>query len=238
MLWKILKTTTIIILISSFGCSRNDKKDIIESTLTSQSGADTAVTSEAVSASASETENSRIELKPAQNSSAEQKIQTEPMSAEAINKRHNLLSEINTAVISPEDFEIGLLLASHSAAEGSLEKKYTDFINRFFKELEQGNFASEMIYPDSRFFLKQVFESYMAGKQIPDNLRIGEAIRIQDSLRFNLRLFKGSSRTEGEIIIVESENGLKIKEFYGDLAILEKTYTAAEKKYEPELYRF
>ena len=235
--WKII--SIIMILISLTGCGRNDKKNIIEPAQaenTKLTGADTAPASEA--ASVSEKENSRIELKPAQNSTAAQKAQTQPMSAEAIHKRHNLLSEINTAVITPEDFEIGLLLAGHADAEGSLEKKYTDFINRFFKELEKGNLASEMIYPDSRFFLKQVFESYIAGKQIPDNLRIGEAIRIQDSLRFNLRLYKGNSRTEGEIIIVESENGLKIKEFYGDLAILEKTYTAAEKKYEPELYRF
>ncbi len=188
-----------------------------------------------------ESNDSPIELKPsaaAINPVPENQNNKTALPESMIN-RHYLFYEQNKDIISPEDFEIGPLLVFSTKPETEAQNKvYRDFINRFFNELRKGNIPSSMISQENLFFLTNVFDSYIEKKQIPDNIRIGKAIRNNDTLRLNLRMFKGKNRTEGEIILIELNKSLKIKEFYGDLGILDVEYNKNNEKFEPEIYKF
>ncbi len=164
------------------------------------------------------------------------------MSAEAVNYRHNLICEMGGPVITPEDFEIGPLMVYSDLATingaANPEKEYFMFIDRFFSQLASGSVPSGMIDSGSLFFLKQIFQSYIEKEQLPDYVRIGKPVPAQDKIRFNLRMFKGNNRTEGEIVLSGTGSSLKVKEFYGDLSLLDIDYVPAGEKYEPEVYRF
>ncbi len=170
----------------------------------------------------------RIELEPAPGSS----------SSETLKLKSSLVSEIGSVFITPDDFEIGPLLVHDG------EDSYALFINNFFKELEKGKIARDMIDPKNIQFLTQVFESSIRSGHVPDNIRIGEAVRISgsssgsESIRLNLRLFKGNNRTEGEIFLIDQGGSFKISNFNGDLSRLDIEYAGNEGKFEPEIYRF
>lgn len=195
----------------------------------------------------------RIELKPAPGNTASFPAKAK-ISSGGEKTIFNLISDMGADFITPDDFEIGPLLVHNSpekSAEGETgqEESYALFIAKFFKELEKGIIAAEMIDRDNLQFLKQVFESSILLGQIPDNIRIGEAVRIPSSvssagrgnseiIRLNLRMFKGKNRTEGEVFLLEKEGSFRISSFNGDLSKLDIDYKEEEGKFEPEIYRF
>ena len=188
--------------------------------------------------SAINNDQSGITLNPsASDSSSNQNSKIMP---EIAVNRNNLLYEQNKDIVTPEDFEIGqLLIFSGKPGEEAKNKSYRDFVNRFFYELRKDNIPSSMILQENLFFLTNIFDSYMEKGQIPDKIRIGKVIRIKDEdVRLNLRMFKGRNRTEGKIILLERNNSLKVKEFYGDLGILDEKYSRGNEKFEPEIYKF
>ena len=156
-----------------------------------------------------------------------------------VSANHSLLHEQNMGMVTPEDFEIGPLLVFLDKIEEKIKNNvYREFINDFFNELKEGYVPIGMLSQENLFFLTSIFNSYIERNQIPDNIRIGKVVHIRDGLRLNLRMFKGQNRTGGEIILVETEAGLKIREFYGDLGILDVEYIRANERFEPEYYRF
>ena len=156
-----------------------------------------------------------------------------------VGSNHYLLYEQNTDFVTPEDFEIGpLLVFSTKAGDEAQNKAYRDFINRFFNEIRKGNIPTSMMWDENVFFLSNIFGSYIEKKQIPDTIRIGRVISTKDGLRLNLRFFKGQNRTEGEIILLKTKNSFQVKEFYGDLGMLDVEYIRSDEKFEPEFYKF
>jgi len=178
-----------------------------------------------------------IKLNPSESAaSSNQRTRTVPVSVESNNY---LLYEQNMGIVTPEDFEIGpLLVFSNKAGDEANNKIYRDFINRFFNELRKDSTPSSMIFEENLFFLKNILDSYIEKKQIPDNIRIGKVISTKDGLRFNLRMYKNQNRTEGGIILLETKNSFEVKEFYGDLGILDVEYNRSGEKFEPEVYKF
>ncbi|MCL2295001.1 MAG: hypothetical protein FWC36_09080 [Spirochaetes bacterium] len=152
---------------------------------------------------------------------------------------HNLLREQNRGIVTPEDFEIGPLLVSSNRIDEEIQNKlYKEFINNFFTELREHNIPASMILSESLFFLTNIFNFYIEREQIPDNIRIGRVFRTPDGLKLNLRMFKGNNRTEGQIVLVETDNGLRVRRFHGDLGMLDVEYTGRNEKFEPEFFRF
>ena len=179
----------------------------------------------------------RIGLEPAAGSSSSETVKLKA-SQESVKNIFNLVPEIGSDFITPDDFEIGPLLFHNG------EDSYARFINNFFEELEKGKIARDMIDPGNIQFLTQVFESSIRSGLIPDNIRIGEAVIISggssgsENIRLNLRLFKGNNRTEGEIFLIDRGGSFKITNFNGDLLKLDIEYADNEGKFEPEIYRF
>ncbi|MCL2792393.1 MAG: hypothetical protein FWD87_04810 [Spirochaetaceae bacterium] len=156
-----------------------------------------------------------------------------------VSANHSLLREQNKDIITPEDFEIGpLLVFSNRAGDEAQNNVYREFVNRFFNELRQGRVPSGMIAQDSLFFLTTILNSYIERNQIPDNVRVGRVVHTRDALRLNLRMFKAQNRTEGQIILIETDQGLRVREFYGDLGILDVEYIRRNERFEPEYFRF
>lgn len=155
----------------------------------------------------------------------------------SIVKKHNLISAFSHAVVTPEDFEIGPLLPFENSSTG-INTEYRQFITSFFDSFKNRNIAENMITEENRFFLGKVFESYMEKDLIPDRIRIGKPVLQNDSLRFNIRAFMGSNSAEGEIVLVSTPAGLKIRDFNCDLLLLEKEQEEMGKRFEPETYRF
>jgi len=156
-----------------------------------------------------------------------------------VESTHYLLCEQNIGIVTPEDFEIGsLLVISNKAGDEVKNKLYRDFINKFFNELRKDNIPSSIISEENHFFLKNIFDSYIEKEQIPDNIRIGRVIRTKDGLRLNLRMYKDNNRTEGSILLLETKDGFEVKEFYGDLGMLDVEYSRGDEKFEPEIYKF
>ncbi|MCL2480933.1 MAG: hypothetical protein FWF38_04425 [Spirochaetaceae bacterium] len=177
-----------------------------------------------------------ITLNPSESAvSSSQRTRTVPV----IESNNYLLYEQNMDIVTPEDFEIGpLLVFSNRIGDEVKNKKYLEFINKFFYELRTDTIPSSMISEENLFFLTNIFNSYIEKKQIPDNIRIGKVIRTKDGLRLNLRMFKEKNRTEGEIILLETKNGFEVKEFYGDLGMLDVEYSRGDERFEPEIYKF
>ena len=156
-----------------------------------------------------------------------------------VSANHSLLHEQNMGMVTPEDFEIGQLLVFWDKIEDKIQNNvYRNFINRFFNELRQGYMPVAMVSQENLFFLTTIFNSYIDKNQIPDNIRIGRGVHTRDGLRLNLRMFKGQNRTSGEIILIETNAGLRIREFYGDLGMLDVEYIRTNEKFEPEYYKF
>ena len=152
---------------------------------------------------------------------------------------HFLLYEQDKDIVTPEDFEIGALLVfSTKFGDTANNKIYEEFINSFFNELRRGNIPSSLIMEENLFFLSNIFKSYIDRRQIPDSIRIGKVIHTREGLRLGLRMFKGHNRTEGKILLVETRNSFRIKDFYGDLEMLDVEYNRSDEKYEPEIYKF
>ena len=171
--------------------------------------------------------------------SAESPQQASQRNRIIVGSNYHLLYEQNIDIVTPEDFEIGpLIVFSTKAGDEAQNKAYRDFINRFFYELRKENIPSAMIWDENIFFLTNIFTSYIEKKQIPDTIRIGKVITTKDGLRLNLRMFKGKNRTEGEIILLKTKKSFQVKEFYGDLGMLDVEYTKSNEKFEPEIYKF
>lgn len=242
---KLYLNITMIILIlfvvfGIFGCNRKNKAEKEEKAQSTEQVKEeiipaAATVTDAVTANSdtSEVASGKIALKQAI-PSGDSTISSIVNPVQATGKNNKLLTKISEKIATPEDFEIGSL---HSSNENN---EYELFIIQFFENMKNGNFDSLKIDEENRFFLENVFNAYIVAGQIPDNIRIGVGIKEADSssTRFNLRLYKGKNPTEGEISLIGSGESLQVKEFYGDLSLLDVEYDNADKKYEPEVYSF
>ena len=238
---KIVKKPIILILITLFlitACKREKDKD--EPVVLQQEEKTEIIDTEKNNDSefnAKTIDENAITLNPSQsNSSQNTKSRTVPG---AIESNNYLFYEQDKDIIIPEDFEIGqLLVYSDRTIDERQNKAYRDFINKFFSELRKQNIPESMIMDENLFFLTNIFNSYIEKELIPDNIRVGKVITTKDGLRLNLRMYKGQNRTEGEIFLAEINNSYKVKEFYGDLGILDIEYDRSNEKFEPEIYKF
>lgn len=232
----------LFVLFSTFGCNRKNKAEKEEKAQSTEQAKEettpakapvTATDAVLANSDTSEVASGKIALKQTI-PSGDSTINSIVNPIQAAGKNNRLLAKISEKIATPEDFEIGSL---HSSNENN---EYELFIIQFFENMENGNFDSLKIDEENRFFLENVFNAYIDAGQIPDNIRIGVGIKDADSssTRFNLRLYKGKNPTEGEISLIGSGESLQVKEFYGDLSLLDVEYDNVDKKYEPEVYSF
>ncbi len=151
----------------------------------------------------------------------------------SINK-YFLLSEIpNKLDVFPEDYEIGALFTGMN----EFANIYS-LINNFFDALKSKNIKEDLIYKESRFYLTKIFNEYIKNNYIPEKLRTGPPLVKGDIISVNLRFIKTTGKTEGKIIIIKKKNSLFIKDFKGDLSLLDSEQNTEKAKYEPEIYEF
>ena len=152
---------------------------------------------------------------------------------ESITGRYFLISVREEKYFIPSDFETGRLI--ENSAENS---RYISFIKSFFGTLEKGNPVDRYFREENRVFLVNVFRRYKEEDHIPDRVRIGSPVPVNNSMHFNLRLFKGEGRAEARIVLTETDGYLLIRDFYGDLSVLDQKYEPEEGLFEPEKYSF
>ncbi len=81
-------------------------------------------------------------------------------------------------------------------------------------------------------YLKNIIKN----NNIPEKIRIGAPYTDGNLISLNLRIYKNSGKTEGELVIIKKKDGLLIKGFKGDLSLIETA--KKDTKYEPEIYDF
>ncbi len=148
--------------------------------------------------------------------------------------RYFLLSEIYPdRMITPEDFEIGILYRGDDTLS-----EIVDIVKSFFSELEKGKIETGLLYPENSFFISRVLQEYIDNGFIPEKVRIGKPFIENEKVTVNLRYIKNSGKTAGEVVIIKNDGKWLISEVKGDLSLMTEEENTEKELFEPEVYKF